>query len=274
MYVYRKDGRFLFLGFDSRNYSSLFAIIRDVERITGLEVDPSTRIPMPPVFRLLIGGVHDQLVPCPGWPFSSCFTGVEDNLDDSDSEDYIPFLGELAGGVKSKPSEKSSQEALIQRSPSGGVEEFELPTVAKRPVAPFRQFHLHRQQPQGESSPSSADAVRTSALLYDSPLTSPIKPSLAQAAVEVTGQKLLLRCDDLCMMHSLFVIIKRCSPSLSLLLLCCRQDSLMNLMVNDPELEEKRKQREEERKEREAQWAKEEEERKRRREERRKYLTT
>jgi hypothetical protein len=38
MYVYKKNGRFLFLGFDSRNYTSLSAIIRDLERVTGLAV--------------------------------------------------------------------------------------------------------------------------------------------------------------------------------------------------------------------------------------------
>jgi hypothetical protein len=38
IYVYKNNGRFMFLGFDSRNYVSLSAIIRDLERITKLPV--------------------------------------------------------------------------------------------------------------------------------------------------------------------------------------------------------------------------------------------
>lgn len=270
IYVYKNNGRFMFLGFDSRNYISLSAIIRDLERITKL-----------------------PLLPCPGWPFSSCFSGVEDNLDDSDSEDYIPFLGELIGAADGGGSSAKSKDS---GGNSSGDEEDRLPSPTfaaaaeenvklKRRQLQLRQLHqLHQHQhverqiepsaggtgvgtdATGVSPMSSPRSPHTAASLFDSPRASlfdsprtspygkgPLSPlsglvqgpsSLLSGAADDAGQKLLLR-----------------------------QDSLMALLVNDPELEERRKQREEERKEREAQWAKEEEERKRRREERRKFLT-
>lgn len=148
-----------------------------------------------------------QLVPCPGWPFSPCFSGVEDNLDDSDSEDYIPFLGELAGnrGSPRKNNRTEDSQSPLQagtRSPlDGGSAETDLPHMNKGRNAHLRKLHVLPAadnsvagSPRSLYDSSSHDFSPRP--YYDSPRTSPFgKTSLYGSGAEeiIASQKLLLR---------------------------------------------------------------------------------
>jgi hypothetical protein len=146
---------------------------------------------------------------------------VEDNLDDSDSEDYIPFLGELIGATtpRGAPGEKakdmcgsgSGDDDDQMPSPTAAASLDDKPGLRARQLQlrQLHQFHQHQhvdrqieqQQQQlgggGGDSPSKLfDSPRMATSPHKgvlSPLHSGHGASLLHGAADDAGQKLLLR---------------------------------------------------------------------------------